>query len=209
MHGWEASDWIDNKKKKKQFCTFDTSPYRIFRSSDLSAPLMNINNGWCPKSCGGQLIFIHCLYLVYNTCLFVKTALYVVHSIKCVHLPFFLRSTYLYFSLRLWCRLEWSLLKESFVTCCMCCMMLIREKPVGLLMCLEARCIVVPSHSALYIGSRSCSTTLSLCVYIQCVCVRTCPGLQHLQFKSVRAFFVCVCVYMYYIYIHTGVLFHA
>ncbi len=51
---------------------------------------MNIKKERCPKSCDGQLIFIHCLYLVYNTCLFVKTALYVVHNIKCVHLPCFL-----------------------------------------------------------------------------------------------------------------------
>lgn len=119
--------------KKNFFCTFDTSPFQIFRSSDLSAPLMNINNGWCPKSCDGQLIFIHCLYLVYNTRLFVKAALYVVHNIKCVHLPCFLAFQVFVLSLRIRCRLEWSLLKELFVTCCMCCMMLIREKPIGVL----------------------------------------------------------------------------
>lgn len=42
----------------------------------------------------------------------------------------------------------------------------------------------------------------SLCVCIQCVCVCTCPGLQHLQFKSVLSFFLCerVCVCNVYIY---------
>lgn len=88
----------------------------------------------------------------------------------------FLRSKCLYYP-RLWCRLGRSPRKESFVTRCMCCMMLIGEKPVGAVStCLEARCVVVPSHSALYIGSRLCSTTRSLspcvcvCIYTTCLC---------------------------------------
>lgn len=57
------ANWI--KKKKKLFCTFDTSPYRIFRSLDLSTAQTSTMDG--VQNHVMVNLFLYIAFILYTT----------------------------------------------------------------------------------------------------------------------------------------------